>query len=163
MSAIISLDGRYRYRLSRHGLSLPGVDRTAAVVMLNPSTADAETDDATIRKLKGFCAIWNRGHLDVVNIYAYRATDPKQLAHVEAPGPEGVNNSTWVYRAAQAADMLVLAWGNRGKGDRARRIYRMVQCFSPVRIGPLTKAGEPPHPLYLPYDTPLEPMEGYSP
>ena len=51
-SAVISPCGRYRYRLERDG---PGEGRTV-IIMVNPSTADAETDDATIRKLKGFGA-----------------------------------------------------------------------------------------------------------
>ena len=31
-----------------------------------------------------------------------------------------------------------------------------------MRIGPLTKAGEPKHPLYIPYGTPLESMNNYG-
>ena len=71
-SAVISDCGRYRYRLERHGLSGAGA---VAWIMVNPSTADATTDDATIRKVVGFSERMGAGWLIVGNKFAYRATD----------------------------------------------------------------------------------------
>lgn len=75
-SAVVSDCGRYRYRLDRiWDTALPAV----TFIMLNPSTADASNDDATIRRLagtNGFARRWGCGALIVVNLYAWRATTP---------------------------------------------------------------------------------------
>jgi len=67
-SAVISDDGKYRYRLDR---DLGRDGKTAAFIMVNPSTADAEVDDATIRKLIGFSQRLGFGRFIVGNKFAY--------------------------------------------------------------------------------------------
>lgn len=63
-SAVISPCKMYRYLLRRAwDESLP----TALFVMLNPSTADAEVDDPTIRRCMGFARSWGMGSIEVVN------------------------------------------------------------------------------------------------
>lgn len=86
MTAIISACGRYRYRLERPGTG-PGA---TAIIMVNPSTADAELDDATIRKLRGFGARNGWGRLIVGNLFAYRAPDRlrSELANAIASVPQ---------------------------------------------------------------------------
>ena len=76
--------------------------------------------------------------------------------------PIGPGNDGWIHQATKDADLVVLAWGNGGKRERARKVYEMVKHKHPVRIGPLTKLGEPSHPLYLPYKTLREPMDDYK-
>jgi hypothetical protein len=84
--AVISPCGRYRYRLERrfdHG------PKVTTFIMLNPSTADAEHDDQTIRRCLGFARAWRCSKLVVVNLFAWRATAPAELKGVEDPvGPE---------------------------------------------------------------------------
>src|SRR5207245_10014631 len=82
--ASFSRDRRYRYRLWRRWDAARPV---VAFVMLNPSTADAARDDPTIRRWSGFARAWGYGRLEVVNLFAYRATDPRWVRHV--PGPVG--------------------------------------------------------------------------
>ena len=158
-TAIISADGRYRYSLTRR-LGLLGGERNVVVIMLNPSTADADQDDSTIRRLIGFAKRWGNGVLNVVNLYAYRSTDRGALINVS--DPVGPDNDHWIGATVATADLVVLAWGNDGAGPRARHVYEMVRAMNPMRIGPLTKAGEPKHPLYIPYGTPLESMKDYG-
>ncbi len=159
MSAVISDCGRYRYRLER-----PDVfgDTSTAVIMVNPSTADAENDDATIRKLKGFRDRYGWGHLLVGNLFAYRATDVRELATVSDPvGPENDHHLDAIFREAQR---VVFAWGPvskqpkfwRHRWDRVRQIA-MFHGHIPVSIGAPAKDGHPKHPLMLPYDSPLIP------
>ncbi len=88
-SAVLSECARYRYRLDRawerddHGLG------TVTWVMLNPSTADADVDDPTIRRCIGFSKAWGYNALTVVNLFAWRATSPRDLCAVEDPvGPD---------------------------------------------------------------------------
>ena len=150
--AVISADGKYRYLLTR---SIPQTFTPAgavAFIMLNPSTADADTDDPTIRKCIGFAARWGVTELRVVNLYAYRATDPRELAKVDDPcGPE---NDRYVREAVEGAHRVVAAWGAWPR-----------EPFKPFDFCPLpaemyclgtTKNGSPRHPLYVSYDTPLE-------
>jgi hypothetical protein len=91
-SAIMSPCGTYRYALSRN-LETPrlfnAVTQRCLFVMLNPSTADASTDDATIRRCKAYASSWSYHVLDVVNLFALRSTDPTALReHTDPVGPD---------------------------------------------------------------------------
>ena len=97
--------------------------------------------------------------LYVVNLYAWRATAPEDLRYVD--DPVGPHNDSWILHAVTHANLLVLAWGNGAAGRRSSDVYERLRPWSPMRIGPLTKNGEPAHPLYLPYNTPLEPMNSH--
>jgi hypothetical protein len=72
--------------------------------MVNPSTADAETDDPTIRKVKGFSERAGYGHIIVGNLFAFRATDIKQLR--TARDPNGPDND-WHIEQIMRTLMLV--------------------------------------------------------
>jgi hypothetical protein len=157
-SAVISPCGLYRYRLERDG---PGDGRTV-VIMVNPSTADAEQDDATIRKLKGFGARNGWGRIIVGNLFAFRATDVRELA--TADDPVGPMNDHHLTLMMKQADRVVFAWGRLTKIP-ARWRFRIgplaklaaYYCNPPLCIGEPTKCGQPPHPLMLAYDTPIVP------
>ena len=100
---------RYRYRLSR---TWDPTGPVVAFVMLNPSTADAEVLDPTVRRCVGFARGWGFGSLEVVNLFAFRATDPRDL--LRAAAPVGAANDRAILDAASAADRVVVAWGTRG-------------------------------------------------
>lgn len=156
-SAVISDCGRYRYRLERDG---PGVGCTA-IIMVNPSTADAENDDATIRKLKGFGARYGWGRIIVGNLFAYRATNVRDLA--SASDPIGPENDDHLRRMFYGAKQTIVAWGPVSKQpkflrDRWRKVWENVECYPPIlSIGEPAKCGHPKHPLMLAYSTPLIP------
>ncbi len=80
---------------------------------VNPSTADASLDDATVRKWIGFCKRWGASRLIVGNVFAYRATDVRELTKVNDPhGPDiGVHLRDFITEA----DILVPCWGNTTK------------------------------------------------
>lgn len=140
---------RYRYTLSRiwDEATLP-----VLWIMLNPSTADAERDDPTIRKCMAFSRSWGAGGIVVVNLFAWRATKPGELRRVEDPvGPE--NNEALVRAAHPGQSKLVIAaWGRGGwlhgrHGFVPDLIGRQLHCLG------LTKQGFPKHPLYVSGDT----------
>lgn len=150
--AVLSDCGRYRYRLWR----LWNADAPVMVwVMLNPSTADADTDDPTIRKCIGFAKAHGYGGIIVVNLFAWRATDPKELPKVADPvGPDNDEHILWACRAPLIAT-VVAGWGAdkfaRARASRVRVLIhgatgRRLQCFRKSE-----KTGAPWHPLYLPY------------
>jgi hypothetical protein len=151
-SAVISACGRYRYRLERD-LARPG--RVAACIMLNPSRADAESDDPTLRKCLGFASRLGIGRLIVVNKCAFRATDPKLLrAARDAVGPD---NDRHIEQALRDADLHILAWGSlarlpAGLRDRWREVLAIASRVGcPLYCFGVASDGQPLHPLYLPY------------
>lgn len=168
-TATLSPCGTYRYRLTR------GEGNLMPVVMLNPSTADSDMDDPTIRRLLGFAA---RGipldgisgkmagpydGIDVVNLYALRSPNPKALLGVDDPyGPDNARHHAEFARAY--GGMIIVAWGANA---RPAAVARFEQATGPFTEGLIlscfgtTKDGHPKHPLYLPGNSWLCPFFGY--
>lgn len=148
-----SPDRRYRYTLERK-LGPQPTDRpplTVAFIMLNPSTADAEVNDPTVRRCIGYATDWGFERLLVGNLFALRATDPRELRR--AKNPVGVENDAWLRRIIEASDLVICAWGSHSLA--AKRAHEFFGD-SPVRCLATTKDGHPRHPLYLRRDlTPI--------
>lgn len=149
-AALISDSGEYRHWLTRQW----GDSGVVCWVMLNPSTADGETDDPTLRKCIGFSRTWGFGGLIVVNAYALRATDPRELKR--HPDPVGYVNDTFVTAMATEASLVVVGWGANISDDREREVSKLLERFDPQCLG-ITKDGHPRHPLYVPYAAELQP------
>jgi hypothetical protein len=152
-SAAISACGKYRWWLRRQ------IDdrsnRTVCFVMLNPSTADADADDPTIRRCIEFARSWGYSILSVRNLFAYRATDPRELKRVD--NPIGGATGDAELRAARTADLLVAGWGQKvpfRRADDAERFF----AGSPVYCLGKNKDESPRHPLYVPAAQPLVPF-----
>ncbi len=151
--ALVSEDGRYRYRLWRLWDELTPV---MVWVMLNPSTADADVDDPTIRKCIGFAKAHHYGGIIVVNLFAWRATNPKELPHIA--DPVGPDNDTHILWACTAPLMLsvVAGWGaNKFAAKRAGRVMVLIQggARRDIKCFRRSAHGTPWHPLYLPYSS----------
>lgn len=146
-SAWLSPCAHYRYSLRRvWDESLPAV----AFCGLNPSTADASLDDATIRKEVAFARRWGYGTLIKVNAYAWRATEPKELRLVEKP-IGGADNETALVNAVEDAALFVCAWGTHIEPTREVELLSLLHGLrAQLHVLHLTKAGLPGHPLYLP-------------
>lgn len=145
MGAVIDGSGCYRYSLWREwDVNAPRV----VFVLLNPSTADGTHDDPTIRRCIHFARSWRYGSLEVVNLFAYRATDPTVLRSVADPvGPE---NDRFVVAAHHRARTTVAAWGNHGTLlNRDQSMLRLLSEDRRVYCLGLTKAGQPRHVLYV--------------
>ncbi len=141
-SAVFSNCGRYRYVLRRvWDESKPSV----LFIGLNPSTADAEKDDPTIRRCVRFAADLGFGAVIVVNLFAYRATEPGVLKRVR--DPVGRMNDRWIARSRKEAGFVIAAWGVHGvlRGRDRVVMGRLGEAFCLGR----TKGGQPRHPLYL--------------
>ena len=148
-SAVLSPCGLYRYSLTRrwsHG------DKAALFVMLNPSTADADADDPTIRRCVGFAQREGCDAMTVVNCYAYRTPDPVLLwgrrnAGVDIVGPD---NEHHVQGALFRIPLVIAAWGAHdvSRSPIPGRLVRTM-CLGTA------KNGSPRHPLYVRGDEPL--------
>lgn len=148
----------YRYLLTR--IWDPTI-APAVFLMLNPSTADAMEDDATIRRLAhpktGFARRMGAGGLVVVNLFALCSTDPRALRH--HPDPVGPLNDAFIRQATDRASTVVAAWGaagvEHGRGARVAEVLRGRRV--PLHCLGQTSTGQPRHPLYLPSGAALEP------
>jgi hypothetical protein len=147
--AVFSSCGRYRYSLLRQWAQGPRV----LWVMLNPSTADGTNDDPTIRKVRGFSERWGFGSLEVVNLFAWRTTDPMDLARAGREGKDivGPENDDAILAALPRASLVVAAWGAHEKGERARVVTALLTQHTDLMLVRRTRRGAPEHPLYLPY------------
>lgn len=155
--AVFSDDRKYRYSLTRTWDESKGA---VTYIGLNPSTADEVTLDRTLRRCLDFARNWGFGTFHMVNLFAFRATEPDDMKRELAPiGPD---NDEEILRRAVMSDLIVAAWGVHGswmERDRAvfcllkKRGYRL-DCFG------LTKDGHPKHPLYLHHTTELVNYQG---
>lgn len=154
--AILSDCGTYRYWLQR---KIEGgrtrIPVPLVFVMLNPSTADADVDDPTIRRCMGFAKTWGYGSLEVINLYALRSTDPKNLKlHSDPVGP---NNLACMVSVMGRMVDVVCAWG--GKVDQ-HRVDTFLALARTLRIDlwclKVNKDGSPKHPLYAKADLPMK-------
>lgn len=152
MSAIISKCGKYRYWLERD-LASPNKNH-CVFVMLNPSTADAELDDPTIRRCKGFAERFECGKLVVVNLFAYRATKP--VALYAAKDPVGPENDAYLSKALNLPGVVLCGWGANPVHSRDAKVKQFASWLN-VNLCCLGKTanGSPKHPLYLPALAPL--------
>ncbi len=121
---------------------------TVTFIMLNPSTADENTDDPTIRRCIGFARSWGFTRLKVVNIYAYRATNPRDLGKVA--DPVGPANFGTIIEVVRTSDLVICAWGVNAPREAADVVLDVIPA--PHALG-VTKGGAPCHPLYMPRDS----------
>ena len=133
---------KYRYSLTRIW------DEDADHVLFiccNPSTADARNDDPTLIKCVHYAKRWGYGGVSMANLFAYRATKPKDM--LSSKDPIGVDNDKWLRKLFKGAGLVVAAWGNYGK--HMARSEKIRQEFSNLYYLKLNASGEPSHPLYL--------------
>lgn len=144
--AWLSPCGRYRYTLTREWDSL---GKRLLFIMLNPSTADALIDDPTITRCVTRASALGYGSIEVVNLFAWRATDP--LALRSAVDPVGPENDWAIEGAKGRAHAAIIAWGKHGTLKRRdREVLRLLQGIETYHLG-LNKDGTPKHPLYVSY------------
>ncbi|MEQ6249798.1 DUF1643 domain-containing protein [Sulfitobacter sp. HNIBRBA3233] len=153
-TAVYSPCEAYRYSLTR--VWDPARDRVL-FVMLNPSTATEVANDPTIERCEQRARRLGFGGFCAANIFALRATDPREMkAH---PEPEGTGNTAALLEAASWADTIIAAWGVHGAHrDQGARVADRLRAAGHLlhHLG-LTKHGHPRHPLYLPYSAAPQP------
>lgn len=138
----------YRYELR---VIWDNTRKPQCFIGLNPSVADEQNDDPTIRRCIDFAQRWGAGGIVMANLFAYRATDPKvMLSYGGDPiGPENTIEHLQGI-AFGCLNRPIAAWGNNAlrwrKGERVR-VFRESGPLDCLRI---TKDGNPEHPLYLP-------------
>ena len=147
-TAVYSACEGYRYSLTR--VWDAGAPRVM-FVMLNPSTATEVQNDPTVERCERRARVLGFGGFRVTNIFAFRATDPRDMR--AAADPVGPDNDTTLAEGAVWADRIIAAWGVHGAhlGRGPAVAETLVQTGRPLFHLGLSKAGHPKHPLYLPY------------
>lgn len=152
--AEFSENGLYRYVLWRVWYS----DNICPLfICLNPSTADAKYDDATVKKCIGFSLKNEFSGFYLVNLFAYRSTDFKNLKKTN--DPIGNENDLYILDYLKRFETIILAWGNNGNYlNRDKEVLKLISQHKNKRIVCLgtTKSNQPKHPLMLSYKTELE-------
>ncbi|MEU4234350.1 DUF1643 domain-containing protein [Nonomuraea sp. NPDC026600] len=156
------INGPYRYNLTRIWAN-PDRPRLCGWAMLNPSVADAQRDDQTVRRCRAYSTAWGFDGLIIRNLFAWRATDPAELARVD--DPVGPDNDTWLSSRWDGVERLIVAWGGGRYPEIGQRWRHVADLLAPLR--PLclrtTAAGQPVHPLrqradLLPAPWPIPPI-----
>jgi hypothetical protein len=157
-TAYISQDGLYRYRLTRSWISesVPGRYGFVTFILLNPSTADGEVDDPTVRRCINFAKRLGMDGLMIANLFALRATNPRAL--LTAHDPIGPENDANILDACRVARQIIAGWGAQ-EGDlghlMAKRIAEVRSnlaingCRRDLYALGETRSGAPRHPLYV--------------
>lgn len=143
-AAAIDPSGHYRYSLGREwDVNAPRI----TFIMLNPSFADADRDDPTLRRCIGFARYWGYGSLEVVNLFAYRTANPTILEQVR--DPIGCECDRYIKIAVETADRIIVAWGNKGiLRNRCQVVLDRLNIDRLYCLG-MTQKNQPRHPLYV--------------
>ena len=149
---------RYRYAYALWwGDREPLLVDTVAWVPPNPSTGDTQRGR---RPTLGYCRNrsqhdWGHGGLLILNLFAYRATDPDALKRVRRDTAVGPHNDQVLTALAPFSAKAVAAWGSRGclhhRSTEIRQLLPQLQRIIGSADQPTTTAeGEPFHPRRLP-------------
>jgi hypothetical protein len=125
-----------------------------AVIGLNPSTADEREDDPTIRRCMRFAMDWGYGGLMMLNLFAFRSTDPEGLK--SASDPVGPGNDEAIRRTVEIASETLVAWGRHGslfgRDEAVERLLSECETGGEVSCLEMNQNGSPKHPLYVKAD-----------
>lgn len=135
---------KYRYCLWRIW------DETLPKVMfigLNPSTANEETDDPTIRRVIAFAKKWGYGGVYMMNCFSYVSTDPRELSTVE----DRYMNDVRIAEKSKEVAEIIFAWGSFGEAKGRASVLSVL--YPNARALVINKDGSPRHPLYVRTDT----------
>lgn len=155
MSAVLSPDGLYRYELRRSCGLLGG---KVTWIMFNPSTADSEVNDPTIRRCLDFSQRWGFSEMIVVNLLPIRSPNPKaawewyrRITDVGQPymGSGYYENQEYIARAARESERVIAAWGSLA-GDLGWSLRDNREWFGDLYCLGINADGQPKHPLYVP-------------
>ena len=136
--AKFSIDKKHRYELSRHwDLSKSDI----LFIMLNPSIANEDIDDPTIKRLISFTREFKHGGFFVANLFTYITPYSKTLD--TSIGLTKQNLKT-IKNLVNKVDEVIYAWGNSIKEPQElKNLVKNPKCFGK------NLNGTPKHPLYL--------------
>lgn len=161
--ATLSDCGRHRYLLSRYIFGATTGHLLVGWIMFNPSTADSQKDDATLRKCTEFSRRAGGIELQVANLYTLRSPHPRDV-YADPDSANGPDSAAAIDFVLEYSDIVVCAWGglvrhpwSEARVERVLRRAKELRVADRLRIIGLTKSGQPTHPLMAPYQRGLSP------
>jgi len=147
--AVFSSCRNWRYALFRNWRSVAArSNEFVAFIGLNPSTADETENDPTVRRCIDYAKRWGFGGMVMLNAFAFRATDPKDMK--KQTDPCGPDNDAAIQAIVAKAGKVVACWGCHGRHlNRDDHLAEILPRFCDVESLKLTHRGSPSHPLYL--------------
>lgn len=144
---VFSNDRRHRYTLIHRWDELLNPDHGVAWICLNPSTADEHQLDPTLRRIRDFSATWGYSYFVMLNLFAWRATQPADMK--AAADPVGPDNDRWISHWSRRVDRVMLGWGEHGAhNDRATQVLALLDRNKTYCLE-RNASGQPKHPLYV--------------
>ncbi len=149
--AIFSSDRVYRYTLTRVKPNSGPDARLLMWVGLNPSTADEQVLDPTLRRVWRYSLDWGYDGFVMTNLFAFRATFPSDMK--AQSDPVGPDNDHWLQAYARRSEQVICAWGAHGvhlnRSQVVTDALTEIGCFPKLRCLVIVANGEPGHPLRL--------------
>ena len=140
---------KYRYSLRHSWVDdnlIPEPEKPIMWIGLNPSTADENQLDPTLRRIRKFSADWGFNCFYMTNLFAYRATEPKDM--IAQSDPIGSENDQTLLETSKKCDMVLCCWGNHGGHlGRSAEVLELLKDRNLYYLE-MTGADEPKHPLY---------------
>ncbi|GAC1314316.1 MAG: DUF1643 domain-containing protein [Vulcanimicrobiaceae bacterium] len=130
-------------------------EKQVTFVLLNPSTANATAADPTMRRCMGFAAALGATRLEIVNLFSFVSSDPRDLASAAAHAPaHRERNVAHMIASARRASVVIVGYGAGAARPSLRGGVTAMQAALeplgiPVHTLKVTKDGTPSHPLYL--------------
>lgn len=119
---------------------------------LNPSTANEDKDDPTIRRVISFAKSWGYGGVYMLNCFPFVSTDPNQMLSCQPKSKEWNTNELWLWDVGKKCKEIVFAWGNFDVVKKMNREKDLINLFPEAKALSINKNGSPKHPLYVPGD-----------
>src|SRR5258708_8842927 len=158
---IFSAERAYRYVLrGQCSDAVAETPRRIAWIGLNPSTADEVTLDQTLATVCRYSKKWGFSEVIMLNLFAFRATDPRNLKRAE--DPIGPDNDRHLLTEVSAAERVIACWGDHGRvsgrdregSDLLRADAVALECLQ------TNNSGTPRHPLHLKAGIRTKPYNG---
>jgi hypothetical protein len=144
---VFSPDRSHRYTLIHRWDELLNPDYGIAWICLNPSTADEHQLDPTLRRIRDFSAMWGYSFFIMLNLFAWRATQPADMKI--SADPIGPDNDRWISHWSAKVDRVMLGWGEHGAHlDRGQQVLAYLDRSKTFCLE-RNASGQPKHPLYV--------------
>lgn len=144
---------RYRLVLWRRWMDCP-VSEMVAFCGVNPSRATEQVNDNTVRRCIRFAKDWGFGGYIMLNLFAWRETDPDIMRKV--PEPIGDDNDAAILWVARNCGKFIASWGGDGNHlDRDLAVLDLLKTagIDLYNIGMTTPKPptrpQPRHPLFV--------------
>lgn len=133
IEAQFSIDMVYRYRLRLPFFEDSTRTKSAAIILKNPSSADALKADKTIQTAAKtiYGAFSDINELEILNIFAIRGTLPSDVMDAHNKGTDiiGPENDAAFNDVIAKSDYIIIAWGGAAPVKKSLYDQRISEVF----------------------------------